>query len=342
MDMSTLFDQLTIVDIDIYDPYTNIAIENLLLQNLKHGEVIIFLWQNDCSVILGRNQCVYSQCNVNFIKRIGANICRRNSGGGAVFHDRGNLNYSIITVDNSDIIRKNIEIIIEALTLSGIKASFTGRNDICVNGKKISGNAYYSEGDKVCHHGTILIDSNIDNMENALNVDEDKWKGKGIVSQKSRVINLKSIINEINVNEVKQNLKTKFIEFYGKNTINNITDEKDLKIDDGELLMLRQKYKSNLWVYGKNIEENLSIRRKFDWGIINIVFNIKNNRIRELNIFTDDLEVEYVDELKIIIEGQEFSKCKIQELLDKYKSGNRLVINSRIHKILYWIIEEVF
>ena len=185
------------------NPYVNLATEEYLFNN--SDDDVFMLWQNEPSIIIGKNQNAFAEINMDFARENNLNIVRRITGGGAVYHDLGNLNYTFISTknENNGIDFEHFTLpIIESLKNLGICAKLSGRNDLIVDDKKFSGNAQHTVGNRVLHHGTLLFDTNLDMLSSALNVDEEKLKAKAIKSTRSRVVNLKSIINrDIDVNE---------------------------------------------------------------------------------------------------------------------------------------------
>ena len=189
-----MINQLKIYKSTSNDPYFNLATEKHLFDNLKKGCVILYLWQNDSTIVIGANQNPWAECDCELAKNENIRIARRISGGGAVFHDLGNLNFTFIShTEDYDLI-KNLEVIKKAVALAGICAEISGRNDILCQGKKFSGNAFYNSNSKSYHHGTILINTDFDKMTRLLTPSSAKLNAKGVKSVSSRVINL----NEIN------------------------------------------------------------------------------------------------------------------------------------------------
>ena len=178
------------------DPYLNLAIEEYLFRNTTDD--IFMLWQNEPTVVIGKNQNVYAEINREYTKEHNIKIARRITGGGAVYHDLGNVNYTFISSRNKEGIdfKYFTAPIIDALKAIGVNAELSGRNDITVNCKKISGNAQYSTDTRTLHHGTLLFDSDLSVLSSALNVDEEKIRSKAISSTRSRVINIKDLILE--------------------------------------------------------------------------------------------------------------------------------------------------
>lgn len=224
------------------DPGINLAVEEYLLRlNEELKSAILYLWQNKDTVVIGRNQNAYNECNVEYACRNGIKIVRRLTGGGAVYHDLGNLNYSmILPVTEHDIIRST-GVIVNALKSLGIEAKATGRNDICINDRKISGNAYYTNDLVGLHHGTVLYRADSKRMEAVLNVSEKKLAGHGIASVRSRVCDIASIRPDISLEDICMALRGSFKEIYG------IEDFNDLDIPFEEIKVLAERYGKREW-----------------------------------------------------------------------------------------------
>ena len=182
---------LRVIRTDNTDPYINLATEEYLTMTAEEGVMTLFLWQNAHTVVIGRNQNPWRECSVEAIKRDGIYLARRMSGGGAVYHDMGNLNFTFIARDGLFDVQRQTEVILRSCRLLGIGAEKTGRNDLTVDGRKFSGHAYFSSRGYNYHHGTIMIDVKSDDLSKYLNVPESKLRSKGVKSVRSRVTNLR-------------------------------------------------------------------------------------------------------------------------------------------------------
>ena len=196
------------------DPYLNLAVERYLLTTSAPDTIIMYLWQNENTVVIGLNQNAYSECNLDVMKADNVRLARRTTGGGAVFHDLGNLNFSFIMPRSMKSEGIPVELIMNSCRRFGIDATITGRNDICVEGRKFSGNAFCQTKDMFLHHGTILIDADTDRMKKYLNVSKEKLASKGVKSVSSRVINLKELRPDISIEAFGTSLRDAFEEKY--------------------------------------------------------------------------------------------------------------------------------
>lgn len=184
---------LNYLDLTTTDPAWNLAVEEYVFDRLPKDRMYVMLWQNDHAIIIGKHQNTLAEINERYVKEQGIRVVRRLSGGGAVYHDMGNLNFTVIADAEGDALDfgRFCDIVIRALAQVGVKAERNGRNDMTINGKKFSGNAQYIRQGRVMHHGTILFDSNGTILANALQVDPSKIQAKGIKSVRSRVTNVR-------------------------------------------------------------------------------------------------------------------------------------------------------
>ena len=198
-----MINRLIWLETDNTYPYRNLAMEEYMTNHVPDGTCILFLWQNRHTVVIGRNQNCWKECRVNFLEEEGGYLVRRLSGGGAVFHDLGNLNFTFIVRKTDYDVERQLQVILEAVRRLGIQAEKTGRNDITVEGRKFSGNAFYQTGDCCYHHGTLLVHADKENMSRYLNVPREKLASKGVSSVKSRVANLDEFCPGLTVDRVK-------------------------------------------------------------------------------------------------------------------------------------------
>ncbi len=278
------------IESNSFNPWLNLAYEEYLLNNVNSNEVILYLWQNDRSVVIGANQNPWKECNTSLLESEGGKLARRLSGGGAVYHDLGNLNFTFIMTKICYDFPKQVKVIIDALKECGISAEFTGRNDIVVNGKKISGNAFYFKGNKSFHHGTILVDCDFVKLTKYLQVSKEKIISKGIESVKSRVSNLKEIDSKLDIEDIKENLKRQFVISYG--CYQQISFE---ELYNNEIKKLYDKYSSWDFRYGVTPKFSISWVKRFNWGELDVNLNLEKGIIKEVKIYSDAMDSNIVD-----------------------------------------------
>lgn len=185
-------------------PYYNLALERSLFDFVDEDTVILYLWQNSHTIVIGKNQNAYAECKVDEFIGAGGTLARRPSGGGAVYHDLGNLNFSIICKESIAKEHTYQRIVKETLRIFGIVSEFNGRNDLTVDDKKFSGNAFYVKDDVLCQHGTILINSDFKELSKYLTPDISKLERNHVKSVESRVVNLSEISDKITVESMKE------------------------------------------------------------------------------------------------------------------------------------------
>lgn len=267
-------------------PYYNMALENFLMNSAEYDEDYVFFYIHKPSVIVGKHQNTMQEINYPYIKGNNITVARRISGGGAVYHDEGNLNFSFIVNRNG---RDSIDFepytrpVIDALKKLGVCAELSGRNDILIEGRKFSGNAQYMNKKKILSHGTLMFDVNIENMVNALNVDNLKIESKAIASVRSRVANLKSYLNkELSIHDFKDHLLNCFFEEMPIEELKFPTSARGA-------IEHSVKHKFSTWEHNFGASPAFSIqkKKKFTAGIVQIGLEVKDGKIEEAK-FTGD------------------------------------------------------
>ena len=295
------------------NPYYNLAVEEYLLKHTD--EEYILLWQNEPTVVIGKNQNAFAEVNLEYTEKNGIHIVRRITGGGAVYHDLGNLNYSYIAKkEGSDI---DFEFfsrpVIDALNEMGVSAKLSGRNDILIDEKKISGNAQTVFNNRVLHHGTLLFDSELDILSNALRVDEEKIKSKAIKSTRSRVANIKDFLaEEYTLDNFANYIKAFIIEKY------NVAE-----INIEENAVIKSLYKRNAskeWLFPERdylSRFSITSKKRYSFGSVTLSLDMKNESIVSAKIEGDFFGILDVKELEALLVG--VSVNDIKNVISKIK-----------------------
>lgn len=302
--------KLKVIKTDKTNPYNNLAAEEYLTFSAEEGEVTLFLWQNAHTVVIGRNQNPWRECNVERIKADDVYLARRMSGGGAVYHDLGNLNFTFIAKDSLYDIGKQTEVILLACRLLGIKAELNGRNDLTVDGRKFSGHAYYSSDGYNYHHGTIMMDVVPEDMSKYLQVSEVKLKSKGVESVKSRVVNLKEYLPAMSREEMISSMQDSLVRSYEKE-YGSEAEEVNLPDIPKEL---RDKYTSEEWRLGTKIPFEKEICHRFEWGEVQVRLSMKGENISMCKIYSDSLETEVFASLEELLIGVKYDSSAIKRI----------------------------
>lgn len=312
-----MINKIKIYDNASLNPYHNLAVEEYLMMHTGDSELIVYLWQNEHTIVIGRNQNVWQECKVSEFTKDGGRIVRRLSGGGAVYHDLGNLNFTFCVKKADYDVDKQLEVILTAVQLLGINARKTGRNDITIEGRKFSGNAFYRTGQYCYHHGTLLLDVDTEKMVQYLNVDTAKLQSKGVSSVKARVTNLKNYCADINRRLITEKIKTALKNVYEC----DIGIIKDTDLNENEIIRLENKFSDWNWIFGRKIPFTNQISRRFVWGNMDIHIVVDEGRIRDIEIYSDMLEQDFIPKMKDILKNCRYDKNIIAEKMIMMQEG---------------------
>ena len=306
--------RLRVMRTDNTDPYVNLATEEFITMNAEEGVMTLFLWQNAHTVVIGRNQNPWRECSVEAIKRDGVYLARRISGGGAVYHDMGNLNFTFAARDGLYDISRQTEVILQACRLLGIAAEKTGRNDLTVDGRKFSGHAYFSSQPFNYHHGTIMMDVKGEDLTKYLNVPESKLKSKGVESVRSRVTNLKDHLD----GELASADTPVLIRAMQDAMIKAAEKEYGCEAEFTELPDVPQellyRYASEEWRLGTRIPFEKELIHRFGWGEAQVQLSMKGEYIKDCKIYSDSLETEVFGALEDLLRGCRYDAASIRSL----------------------------
>jgi lipoate-protein ligase A len=306
-----VIEKLYTVETDETNPYRNIALEALLLEKVEQKSCILYLWQNRHSVIIGRNQNAWKECRVEELEKTGGFLARRLSGGGAVYHDLGNLNFTFLLPREEYDIEKQTEVILRAVRMAGIEAQRTGRNDIETRGRKFSGNAFYFSGANAYHHGTILVKADTEAASKYLSVQADKFRARGVESVRKRIINLTECRADLSIPELKQYLAAAFDEVYGGRNIP--LELKDP--DQGRLEVLENHFSDPAWKYGRNPPFSFEVSGRFPWGGVEIRIEAVRNTVNNCVVFSDAMDETFILNLGGCLNGAPFTRQGIEAAL---------------------------
>ncbi|WP_297282176.1 lipoate--protein ligase [uncultured Anaerococcus sp.] len=297
-----------IVILDSKNPYINISREYSYFENLQSDELFFLLWQNEPCVIMGRNQNIYNELNLDYIKKENILPVRRFTGGGSVYHDLGNLNFTFISSQKNKKMDARMDIILNALNKEGIEAEKKGRNDILSNGKKISGMARLEDEEKILIHGTLMVDLDLRKLSNCLTPDISKFNGKGIKSIKSRVVNLNQLNPSITISSLKSSLIESFKKEYPEAksiSHNQYPDE----------IFIYQMLISKDWIFGRKEKAQIQRTLKVEGRPLIIDIDIDNDIIKNIDIYTDSLDLEKIEKTKIKLIGKEYKNIIIEDII---------------------------
>ena len=283
-----------------HNPYLNLAVESNLLDNFLPNTISLFLWKNRQTVVIGTNQNPYSECDIDSLLTEGGFLARRRTGGGAVYHDLGNLNFSFVADKNIYDVKRQMQVIQKALLDFNLETEVSGRNDITYQGRKFSGNAFAKTKNQGLHHGTILIKTDSERLQKYLKVKPAKLHKHGVKSVSSRVINL-SEVADITSETIIPHLTKAFEDVYQETaTIISFDD-----LCDDKAIRLSQQIGSNEYLFGKWKEFHTKKSATFDWGSIDLDIDIdeENGIIKDINIASDSLEPKSIEAAIELLKG---------------------------------------
>lgn len=291
-----------------YLPYPNQATEAALTEYAGDDTFILYLWANDKTVFIGKNQNAFLECDVNALEKAGGFLARRITGGGAVYHDKGNLNYTFIAPRGDYDEARQFGYVREALSSLGFEPELSGRNDITVCGKKFSGNAFY-HGDKFgLHHGTLLIRSDRDAVGRYLSASKIKLEGKGVKSVGSRIINL-SDVRPVTKEDISDALVEAVSTGLGLRPEQMPFDEVDRAAYDKWYNFFTDKKR----LYGDDIYYDARIEKRFEWGTADIRLQLKGSVIAAAKVYTDALDTALAERKEAVLIGEDIYNVKNEE-----------------------------
>jgi lipoate-protein ligase A len=307
------------------NPYRNIALEKLLLDRVPQETCILYLWQNRQTVVIGRNQNAWIECRVRDLEGEGGFLARRLSGGGAVFHDLGNLNFTFLMPREDYDPERQSSVILQAVRSLGVEAERTGRNDIETGGRKFSGNAFYLGEKTAYHHGTLLVRADLEAAGRYLSASREKILSKGVESVRSRMVNLGDCKPDITVSRLADSLRAAFTGVYrvGAEDLTPAELEGPFPGAETRLAELEAWFSSPEWKYGKNPPFRFKAERRFPWGGVDIRFDVDRNRISGTQIFSDAMDSGFILEAAEKLRDCPFEPRAVSERLAAIGSGYR-------------------
>jgi lipoate-protein ligase A len=298
----------------VYDPTQNLAIEEALL--LRRAVVpSLFLWQNAHTVVIGCSQNAWKECRTALLTQEGGRLVRRSTGGGAVYHDLGNLNFSFVMPKGVYDVQRQLSVIRAAVAAFGIETVSSGRNDIVLkqNGAKFSGNAFRITQDAALHHGTILMDVDMAKLGRYLAPSPEKLKAKGVESVRARVGNLKDYAPSLTIDLLKDAVRSAFIAQYGQSE--SLAWEDTLELS--QVNTLREKYLSWDWTYGRTPRFDITLSTRFTWGQIELLLSLKDGRVSDAQCYTDAMDAELSSRVCQALSGCVFTPSALAGCFNK-------------------------
>jgi len=305
--------ELRIFEGKSFDPHENLAIEKHLMDITPKGCCTLYLWQNQNTVVIGKNQNAWLECRTSLLEEEGGKLARRLSGGGAVFHDLGNLNFTFIMCKEDYDLDRQVSVIQRACALAGIAAEKSGRNDLLADGRKFSGNAFYQNATHAYHHGTLMVDVDKNKLGRYLSPPKAKLEAKGVASVRSRVVNLKEFAPNLTIDLMKQHLAAAFAEVYGGEAATLALTGEDMT----EVAALKEKYGSWEYLFGTPLPFSFECEAHFGWGHVHLQLEAKNGTVVGAKVYSDSMDWALPNIVETALMGCRFETTALTNALQK-------------------------
>lgn len=314
-----------------HNPWNNLALEEHLFAQLAVADpadpdrlgAILYLWQNDQTVVIGRNQNAWVECNTAQLEADGGFLARRTTGGGAVFHDLGNLCFSILLPQAAFSVDRNFQFITEALIAEGIPAVRSGRNDILVDGLKFSGNAFRLNNGVGLHHGTFLVSSEFTRLARYLTVNTTKLQAKGIASVRARVANLNTIKPDLSIAHLMNSIEQAFLTAFCADGSWSCVRRTDADYQAEPLYRaMCEKFASWEWRYGQTLQFDAQVEERFSWGLVQLGFTVRAGRVEAVQIWSDALDTDFIEAVTAALKGAPFHSEALVRALAAAPAGD--------------------
>ena len=284
-----------------FDPYANLAYEEKLMELIRPGDTAMYLWQNQNTVVIGRNQNAWKECKCDLLEREDGRLARRSSGGGAVFHDLGNLNFTFAASPEAYDQEKQLSVVLAALAPLGVQARFSGRNDlIAMDGRKFSGNAFRHTKTCSMQHGTLLVCVDMQRLGRYLNPPLDKMRAKGVDSVRARVCNLTELRRDLTVEMLRESLVRSYLTLYGEA---QLLEQGRFDIEE-----LYARNASWAWNYGLTPEFDVRLEHRFSWGGLELMLRLKQGEVALVKAYSDAMDAEIGEKLERLLHGKTYGK----------------------------------
>lgn len=291
-------------------PYRNLAIEATLLETVPEDAIILYLWQNDHTVVIGRHQNSYRECRVDELEADGGHLVRRLSGGGAVYHDLENLNFTFLVHHKHYDTHRQSQVILEAVRTLGLQAELSGRNDITIDGRKFSGNAYFRSGSRCYHHGTLLVNVNTEAMTRFLMPSRAKLQSKGVDSVRSRVVNLRDLVPDLTIEQLSDAMIQAFEKVYGGPSLPLIVQD----LPQDRIDAWQAQFTDPSWRLGSKQPYSFEVNDRFEWGSVEVQLDIQEGRMTQVRLYSDAMDIDAIDHAREALQGQPFTPGSLRAI----------------------------
>lgn len=306
-----MIDRIRIYHSTCADPYRNLATEKRLMDTTGPNQCTLYLWQNQNTVVIGHNQNAWAECRTTLLSKEGGFLARRLSGGGAVFHDLGNLNFTFLMEKENYDLDRQLSVIQAACAMAGITAERSGRNDLLAEGRKFSGNAFYNNKTHAYHHGTLLIQADMDKLQRYLSPSKAKLESKGVSSVRSRVVNLRELSPGLTVEAMAEYMQQAFQQVYGCPAVSVTLSPED----EAAIEQLQSEYSSWEYLYGTTLPFSFSCDGRYPWGGIQLQLDAKQGLVEHVKVYSDSMDWSLPELVEQALTGCRFTLPDLQSAL---------------------------
>lgn len=326
-----------------HNPWFNLATEDWIFRDMDPEQHILFLWRNSETVVIGRFQNPWKECHTGKLEEDGVLLARRQSGGGAVFQDLGNTNFTFMSGREAYDKNRNNEIILKALADFSIEAAPSGRNDLVIptetGPRKFSGSAFKETKDRCFHHGTLLINANLQKLANYLNPDRKKLVGKGIESVRSRVVNLSELNPALNHDNLVDRIIHHFSEVYEEQVEPVYLKEADL-VKHERLMKYYEFLKDWQWRFGETPQFNHEMNTQLSFGLIDLHLDTQKGMITDCVLYSDSLLPEIIETLANSLKNYPYTKVGLEQAL-AHAESQLSMFREEIREFKDWLIQQI-
>lgn len=335
--------KLRVLVSDTFDPWFNLATEDWIFRDMDPNTHVLYLWRNADTVVIGRFQNPWTECNTAKMEEDKIKLARRQSGGGAVYHDLGNTNFTFMSSKENYDKSVNNQIIIDALKEYEVTAYASGRNDILVDDqegpKKISGSAFKETKDRSFHHGTLLIDADLTKLGNYLNPNKKKLESKGIKSVRARVSNLTNFNDSITHKSLSETIIDKFFSHYGETCEVEVLDNNALQ-SEKKLNDYYEKLKDWNWRFGETPKFTHKIEERFEWGGMEVHINSHKGLIKDCIIYSDSLHPQMIEYLSKSLMDKAYTEAGVITAVEEV-IAELPMIKTELNEFCAWLVKEI-
>ena len=318
----------------------NLAAEAFLTESAGPGEMILFLWRNEKTVVIGRNQNAWKECRIEALNRDGGTLVRRLSGGGAVYHDLGNLNVSFCVRRADEDIAGQTQVMLNALRHLGVQATQSGRNDLETDGRKFSGHAVYRQGGASCHHATLMLRVDREALEKYLRVSRLKLQSRSVDSVRARVVNLTERFPSLTVPALCAALKSACGEKYGLPEAPFPWEERLAEKGPERLKELQERFSSWEWTFGRPVPFGIEDQERFAWGEAELRIRVESGRIQACKCWTDAMDPLWTEKMEAALQGIRFEPGAIRAALAGIPDGPEPRMREDLESLLLRMTEK--